>query len=158
MVGKAEVTAEGDNPRFVVTSLPACGFKDNAGSAERFGPQALYEKIYCGRGNKENVLKQQVLDLQADRMSTHYLASNQLRLWMATFSYLLLERLRALTLEGTELASATAGTIRLKLLKVAAAVTVSVRRIYVQLCSAFPLQAVFRTCQERLMKLPASSG
>lgn len=158
VVGKAEVTAEGNNPRFVVTNLPASGFKDDAGSAKRFAPQALYEEVYCERGNMENVLKQQVLDLQADRMSTHYLASNQLRLWLATISYLLLERLRALTLEGTELANATAGTIRLKLLKVAAAVTVSVRRVYVQLCSAFPLQGVFRICQQRLMNLLPSSG
>jgi len=74
------------------------------------------------------VLKQQVLDLQADAMSTHYLASNQLRLWLAAFGYLLLERLRTLGCHGTELARATAGTIRLKLLKVAARVTVSVRR------------------------------
>lgn len=92
-------------------------------------------------------------------MSTHYLASNQLRLWLATFAYLLLERLRALTLAGTELASATVvGTIRRKLLKVAAAVTVSVRRVHVQLCSAFPLQALFRTCQQRLLQLASMSG
>ena len=157
VVAKAEVTAQGPNPRFVVTSLPAAGFPEEA-AADRFAPAALYEQVYCARGNMENVLKQQVLDLQADRMSTHYLASNQLRLWLATFAYLLLERLRALTLGGTELARATAGTIRLKLLKVAAAVTVSGRRVYVQLSSAFPQQALFRTCQQRLRNLPASGG
>lgn len=157
VVGKAEVTAEGNNPRFVVTNLPASGFPDEP-AADRYAPGPLYEEVYCARGNMENVLKQQVLDLQADRMSTHYLASNQLRLWLATFAYLLLERLRTLTLGGTQLASATVGTIRLKLLKVAAAVTVSVRRVYVQLCSAFPLQALFRTCQQRLMNLASVSG
>ncbi len=157
VVAKAEAMAQGPNPRFVVTSLPVSGFKEEK-PTDRLAPQRLYEEVYCERGNMENVLKQQVLDLQADRLSTHYLASNQLRLWMATLAYLLLERLRTLTLGGTELAHATAGTIRLKLLKVAAAVTVSVRRVYVQLCSAFPLQAVFRTCQERLMNLSLSSG
>ena len=158
VVGKAEVTTEGNNPRFVVTSLPASGFRDDAGSAERLAPQALYEEVYCERGNMENILKQQVLDLEADRMSTHYMASNQLRLWLATFAYLLLERIRALTLGGTELAHATAGTIRLKLLKVAAVVTVSVRRVYVQLCSAFPMQEVFRICHRRSVSLLQSSG
>ena len=66
----------------------------------------------------ENVLKQQTLDLKADRLSTHYLASNQLRLWLASFAYLLMERLRALGLAGTELAQATVGSVRLRLLKV----------------------------------------
>ena len=77
----------------------------------------------------ENVLKQQVLDLHADRLSTHHMASNQLRLWLAAFAYLLLERVRALGLAGTQLAQATAGTSRLQRLKVAAPVTVSVRRV-----------------------------
>jgi hypothetical protein len=106
----------------------------------------------------ENVLKQQVLDLQADAMSTHYLASNQLRLWLAAFGYLLVERLRALGCHGTELARATAGTIRLKLLKVAARVTVSVRRVHVQLSSAYVLADLFRLCHSRLMALAAPSG
>jgi len=102
----------------------------------------------------ENVLKQQVLDLEADRMSTHYLASNQLRLWLATFAYLLMERVRALGLYGSQLAQATVGSVRLKLLKVAAQVTVSVRRVYVQLSSAYPLQELFALCHRRLMSLP----
>ena len=92
------------------------------------------------------MLKQQTLDLRADRMSTHYLASNQLRLWLATLAYLLLERMRSLGLAGTELAHATVGSVRLKLLKVAGQVRVSVRRVYVQLSSAYPLQALFRLC------------
>jgi hypothetical protein len=106
----------------------------------------------------ENVLKQQTLDLRADRMSTHYLASNQLRLWLSAFAYLLLERLRTWGLAGTELAQATVGSVRLKLLKVAAQVRVSVRRVYVQLCSAYPLQTLFRLCHGRLRaRAPASS-
>jgi len=130
--------AGGDNPRFVVSNLPVCGFKGDL-DRERFLAARLYEELYCARGDMENKLKQQVLDLQADGMSTHYLASNQLRLWLATFGYLLLERLRTQGLAGTELARATVGSIRLRLLKVAARVRVSVRRVYVQLNSAYPL-------------------
>lgn len=106
----------------------------------------------------ENVLKQQVLDLEADKLSTHFLASNQLRLWLASFAYLLLERLRTLGCHGTELARATAGSIRLKLLKVAAQVTVSVRRVYIQLSSAYPRPDLFRLCHARLMQLAPADG
>lgn len=151
VIAKAEVSLQGDNPRFVVTNLVLEGFKDDEDTT-RFGARRLYEELYCARGEMENVLKQQVLDLEADRMSTHYLASNQLRLWLATFAYLLMERVRTLGLAGTELASATAGSVRLKLLKVAAQVSVSVRRVYVQLSSAFPMQEIFRLCHQRLMR------
>jgi hypothetical protein len=153
VVGKAEVTLEGANPRFVVTNLPKGGFGHGILSAQK-----VYEEIYCARGNMENVLKQQVLDLEADRMSTHYQASNQLRLWLATFAYLMLERLRTLTLQGTELAQATVGTIRVRLLKVAAAVKVSVRRVYVQFCSAFPMREVFTACLKRLKAVVWQTG
>jgi hypothetical protein len=157
VIGKAEVMAAGDNPRFLVTNLPARGFPGDNDRA-RFTPQRLYEECYCARGEMENVLKQQTLDLAADRLSTHHLASNQLRLWLATFAYLLLERVRAWGLAGTELARATVGTVRLKLLKVAAQVTVSVRRVYVRLSSAYPWQALFRVCHRRLMTAVPASG
>jgi hypothetical protein len=157
VIGKAEVTAQGSNPRFVVTNLPAKGFQGDEDKT-RFTPARLYEELYCARGEMENVLKQQVLDLRADRMSTHYQASNQLRLWFAAFAYLLLERVRTLGLAGTELARATVGSVRLKLLKVAAQVSLSVRRVYVQLSSAYPLQALFRLCHRRLMALVPASG
>jgi hypothetical protein len=157
VIGKAEVTAQGPNPRFVVTNLPAHGFKDDEDQT-RFTPARLYEELYCARGEMENVLKQQTLDLQADRMSTHFLASNQLRLWLSTLAYLLLERVRTWGLAGTELAQATVGSVRLKLLKVAAQVRVSVRRVYVQLSSAYPLQALFRLCHRRLRALVPASG
>jgi hypothetical protein len=149
VIGKAEVMSGGDNPRFLVTNLPGHGFEADP-DRQRFTPERLYEGFYCPRGEMENVLKQQVLDLQADRMSTHHIASNQLRLWFATFAYLLVERMRALSLQGTELARATAGTIRVKLLKVAAQVQVSVRRVYVQLSSAFPMQEIYSLCLKRL--------
>lgn len=152
VIGKAEVSVLGDNPRFLVTNLPVPGFAGDADRA-RFIPARLYEELYCARGEMENRLKQQTLDLQADRMSTHYLASNQLRLWLATFAYLLLERLRALGLAGTDLARATVGSVRLKVLKVAAQVRASVRRVYVQLNSAYPWQELFRLCHRRLLAL-----
>jgi hypothetical protein len=157
VIGKAEVMSEGENPRFVVTNLPAKGFKDEKDKS-RFSPARLYEELYCARGDMENKLKQQVLDLQADRMSTHYLASNQFRLWEAMFAYLLLERLRTQGLTGTELERATAGSLRLKLLKIAAQVRVSVRRVYVQMSSAFPLREVFALCHRRLMALAPAAG
>jgi len=157
VIGKAEVMKEGENPRFVVTNLPADGFQDQP-DGSRFCPARLYEELYCARGDMENKLKQQVLDLQADRMSTHYLASNQFRLWEAMFAYLLLERLRTQGLTGTELERATAGSLRLKLLKIAAQVRISVRRVYVQMSSAFPLREVFALCQRRLMSLVAEPG
>ena len=157
VVGKAEVLAGGDNPRFIVTNLPAKGFKADE-DRQRFTTARLYEEFYCARGEMENVLKQQVLDLEADQMSTHYMASNQLRLWLAAFAYMLLERVRALGCHGTELAQATAGSIRLKLLKVAARVTVSVRRVYIQLSSAYPRQDLFRLCHARLMRLVPADG
>ena len=157
VIGKAEVMAEGENPRFVVTNLPAKGFKGEK-DRTRFTPARLYEELYCARGDMENMLKQQVLDLKGDRMSTGHLASNQFRMWESTFAYLLLERVRTLGLGGTELERATVGSVRLKLLKVAAQVRVSVRRVYVQLNSNFPLQALFRLCHRRLMGLAAPVG
>ena len=157
VVGKAEVMSGGDNPRFLVTNLPAQGFKADK-DRQRFTPARLYEELYCARGEMENVLKQQVLDLEADKLSTHFMASNQLRLWLASFAYLLLARLRALGCHGTELARATVGSLRLKLLKVAARVTVSVRRVYLQLSSAFPRADLFRLCHARLMRLAPADG
>ena len=153
VVAKAEVTLAGPNPRFVVTNLLSEGVETGA-----LGAQRVYEEIYCARGNMENVLKQQTLDLQADRMSTHHLVSNQLRLWLASFAYLMLERLRALSLQGTELASATAETIRVRLLKVAAALRLSVRRVYVQFCSAFPRQEIFALSLQRLKATAWQTG
>jgi hypothetical protein len=148
VVAKAEVMAAGDNPRFIVTNLPAEGWAGQ--DRTRFTAAPLYEGFYCARGEMENVLKQQVLDLPGDRMSAHDLAGNQLRLWLATLAYLLLERLRSVYLRGSELARATVGTIRLRLLKVAAVVTVSVRRVYVRMSSAFPLQRLFGQVALRL--------
>jgi hypothetical protein len=151
VIGKAEFGDMGANPRFVVTNLPKRGLFGK-GSEKLLEGDArwIYEQLYCDRGNAENRIKQMTLDLQCDRTSTHWMSSNQLRVWFSAFAYLLLERLRVLGLKGTEMERATMGTIRLRLLKVAAQVQVSVRRVHLRLCSAFPLQEVFRQCQAHL--------
>ena len=145
VVAKAEHLPKGKNPRFIVTSL----------TSEAAPAQELYEKIYCARGEMENRIKECQLDLFADRTSAASLRANQLRLWFASLAYVLVTALRRLALEGTELAQATAGTIRLKLLKLGAQVTVSVRRIKVAIASACPLKSVFAAAQRRLCNAAA---
>jgi len=139
-VAKAEHLPKGANPRFIVTSLTSGEVK----------AQELYEKSYCARGEMENRIKECQLDLFADRTSAATLKANQLRLWFASLAYVLMTALRRLALQGTELQHATAGTIRLKVLKLGALVTVSVRRIKIAIASAFPLREVFATAQARL--------
>jgi Transposase DDE domain group 1 len=140
VVAKAEHLPKGANPRFIVTSL----------ASEAVEAKELYEKIYCARGEMENRIKECQLDLFADRTSAASLRANQLRLWFASLAYVLVTALRRIALEGTELAQATAGTIRLKLLKLGALVTVSVRRIKIAIASACPLKGAFFTAHRRL--------
>jgi hypothetical protein len=153
VIAKTEVLHDKDNPRFIVTNLPAEGFPD--GPADRFSAQQCYEDFYCARGDMENQIKQEYLDLDADRTSTHWIASPAIagRLWFSTFALLMFERLRTLALQGTQLSRATVDTIRTRLLKVAALVRVSTRRVYVRLASAFPLQDVFAHAQRALAAL-----
>ena len=155
LLGKAEVLADGkSNPRAVLTNIPAEGVRGSGGQMLVEGAaRGLYEKDYCGRGQAENMIKQMTLDLDADRVSCHWMAANQMRLWFSAFAYLLMERLRSIGLCGGEMAKASLGCVRLRLLKVAAAVKVSVRRVHVALCSAFPLQDVWRLAQQRLARL-----
>ncbi|MEO0811153.1 MAG: transposase, partial [Pseudomonadota bacterium] len=123
-------------------------------SADDFPAQDLYETHYCARGEMENRIKECQLDLTSDRTSTKTLKANQLRLWLSSLAYVLIEAVRRLALEGTELAKATAGTIQHKLLKIAALVTTSVRRIKVAFASACPMQDVlFAKAHERLRAL-----
>lgn len=133
VVGKAEYITDKENPRFVVTTL----------SSEQWPAQALYEDLYCARGEMENRIKEQQLGLFADRTSTHTLRGNQLRLWLSSIAYLILHDLRRLALCGTALGRAQVSTIRCRLLKIGAVVKVSVRRVYVSLSSVFPLQELF---------------
>jgi hypothetical protein len=127
VVAKAEYLDKGENPRFVVTSL----------SAEKWAAQDLYEKFYCARGEMENRIKEQMC-LFADRLSTDEMKGNQLRLYFSALAYTLMEALRRLGLQATEWAEAQVDTIRLKLLKIGAIVRVSVRRVLLQLSSAYP--------------------
>jgi len=130
----------GANPRFVVTSL----------KPRELAARTLYEKLYCARGDMENRIKECQLDLFADRTSAATMRANQLRLWFASMAYALLSALRRRALAHTELARATCGTIRAKLLKIGALVTVSVRRVRVAMASACPYAAVFRLAHRRL--------
>jgi hypothetical protein len=147
VVAKAEWLGDKFNPRFVVTSL----------RPEAYEARALYEELYCARGDMENRIKEQQLDLFADRTSAHTLRANQLRLWFASVAYVLLNLLRHFGLKGTELERAQAGTIRLKLLKVAAIVRISVRRVVLSLSAAAPVKDLFARIAQQLLSLPLSS-
>jgi hypothetical protein len=146
VIGKAEYLPQGANPRFIVTSLPAAQWE----------ARSLYEDFYCARGEMENRIKEQQLDLFADRTSTATMKANQLRLWFASMAYVLLARLRAVALAGTELANATVGTIRLKLLKIGAWVRLSVRRVRIAMASGCPYQEVFAHAYGAIVRLGAS--
>ena len=137
VIVKAEHSAQGANPRYVVTNLN--------GQA-----QALYEKVYCARGDMENRIKEQQLDLFADRTSCSAWWANQFRLLLSSLAYSLLEAMRRLALKGTELARAQAGTIRLKLLKIGAVIVRNTRRVRILLSSAYPHQTLFLKVTARL--------
>jgi|SRR5271168_35578 len=132
VIAKAEQLAGKENPRYLVTSL----------GKEVWPAQKLYEQLYCARGEMENRIKEQ-LRLFADRLSTETLRANQLRLYFSSLAYALLEALRRLGLGGTEWAAAQVATIRLRLLKIAAAVRVTARRIHIRYSSAYPWQKVY---------------
>jgi Transposase DDE domain group 1 len=133
VVAKAEQTGDKANPRFIVTSLPT-----------RAAPaRELYEELYCARGECENRIKEAQLDLFADRLSAATFRANQLRLWLASAAYVLMHALRRVGLSGTALARACANTIRLRLLKIGAVVTLSVRRVKLAMSEACPNQREF---------------
>jgi hypothetical protein len=142
VVAKAEHLEKGANPRFVVTSL----------SKEYADGKTLYEKHYCARGEMENRIKECQLDLFADRTSTATMKANQLRLWLSSMAYVLVDTLRRIGLAGTEMANATCGTIRLRLLKIGALVKTSVRRIKIAMASGCPYQDIYAAVHARLMK------
>jgi hypothetical protein len=134
VVGKAEHTAEGTNPRFVVTSLKRTCLAHEA--------RPLYEDLYCARGEAENRIGEQ-FELFADRASSATMAANQLRMWFSAMAYVLVETLRRVGLRHTQFADAAAATIRLKLLKLGALVRTSVRRIHFALASGCPNKIEF---------------
>ena len=145
VIGKAEWTRGEANPRFIVTSLPPA----------QAAAQTLYETIYCARGEMENRIKECQLDLFADRTSAATMQANQLRLWFASLAYVLICGLRRIGLAHTQFATATCGTIRLKLLKIGALVKVSVRRVVIAMASACPWQHEFALAHAMLRRAGA---
>jgi hypothetical protein len=139
VIAKAEYLDKGENPRFVVTNLPA----------ETWPAQSLYEELYCARGEMENRIKEQ-LTLFAGRVSAETLRANQLRLYFSAAAYVLVQALRRLALEGTELARAQAHTIRLRLLKIGARIRITARKVWVSMASSFPYQLIFAQAWNRL--------
>jgi len=133
VVAKAEHIDGKENPRFVVTSL----------DQQAWAARALYEDLYCARGEMENRIKEQ-FSLFADRVSAETMRANQLRLYLSTMAYVLVSGLRRLGLKATELAQAQVATIRTKLLKIGAQVRVTVRKVWVSMASSYPWQDVYR--------------
>jgi len=146
VIAKAEWTKGEANPRFIVTSLTAAD-----GDGRR-----LYEDVYCARGEMENRIKECQIDLFADRTSTATMKANQLRLWFASMAYVLLDSLRRIALQATDLADATCGTIRRKLFKIGALVTISVRRIKLAMASGCPYKAIYATAHRALAAIDTS--
>jgi len=149
VVGKAEHLSKGENPRFVITSLPC----------EEIAASELYEKLYCARGDMENRIKEQQLDLFADRTSTTEFRGNQVRLYFSTVAYVLLHILRRVGLQGTDLEKAQCGTIRLKLLKIGAQVRVTFRKVWISMATGYPYIDLFAEVYRKLRALtplPAS--
>ena len=133
VVAKAEHLEGKENPRFVVTSL----------SSAEWAAQALYEELYCARGDMENRIKEQ-LSLFADRVSAQTMRANQMRLYLSTLAYVLVSGLRRLGLKATELAQAQVSTIRTKLLKIGAQIRVTVRKVWVAMASSYPWQDLYQ--------------
>jgi Transposase DDE domain group 1 len=132
VVGKAEHNKDGANPRFVVTSL----------ARSRYAARALYEDLYCARGEAENRIGEQ-FELFADRASSATMPANQLRMWFSAMAYVLVDSLRRVGLRHTQFADAAVATIRLKLLKLGAQVRSSVRRLHFALASGCPNKIEF---------------
>src|SRR5437879_5285984 len=143
VIAKAEHLEQGSNPRFVVTSL----------TAEVWEARRLYEQLYCARGEMENRIKEQLM-LFADRTSTAFLRSNQIRLDYSSAAYLLVEALRRLGLKATELARAQSATIRLKVLKIGALIRITVRKVWVSLAGGYPYAELFARVHAALQALP----
>ena len=137
----------GENPRLVVTSI----------GIEELDARTLYEDHYCARGDMENRIKEQQLDLFADRTSCATMRANQIRLTLSTIAYTLLSALRRLGLKDTALAHAQCGRIRSRLLKIGARVIVTARKVWVSLSESFPLQEVFAAAYRQLTPTPIAA-
>lgn len=144
VIGKAEHLAKGENPRFVVTSL----------SAPTLDARAVYEDLYCARGDMENRIKEQQLALFADRTSSHEMRANQLRLYFSSFAYGLMQTLRRVGLKGTSLAKAQCDTLRVKLFKIGAHIRLSVRRVWIAFSESYPYAELFAHILHNLQRIP----
>jgi hypothetical protein len=144
VVGKAEYLDKGENPRFVVTNL----------SPRRAAAKRLYEKLYCARGEMENRIKEQQLGLFADRTSAATMRANQLRLYFASFAYVLMHALRRLGTQGTQFARAQCTTLRLKLLKVGVRVKITVRKVWLSYAQSYPYAGTFVCVLTNLQRHP----
>jgi hypothetical protein len=133
VVAKAEHIDGKENPRFVVTSL----------TSQEWAAQALYEQLYCARGDMENRIKEQ-FSLFAGRVSTETMRANQMGLYLSTMAYVLVSGLRRLGLKATELAEAQVSTIRTKLLRIGAQIRVTVRKVWVSMASSYPWQDLYQ--------------
>jgi Transposase DDE domain group 1 len=145
VVGKAEYLAKGENPRFIVTSI----------ASEEKDARTLYEDFYCARGDMENRIKEQQLGLFADRTSTTWIRSNQLRLYFSSFAYIMMQTLRRWGLQGTELAQAQCDTIRLRLFKIGAQIEVTVRKVWISFSESYPYLGLFQKVFARLQQIPS---
>jgi Transposase DDE domain group 1 len=140
VITRLEYGNQGTNPRFIVTNLPG-------------DPVQLYDHLYCQRGEAENRIKEAQLDLFGTRASCSRFIANQFRLLLAALAYTLMQRLRALALRATELERASAATIRVRLLKIGAAIVRNTRRVRVMLASHHPLRELFAAAAARLASL-----
>jgi hypothetical protein len=145
VVAKAEHIDGKENPRFVVTSL----------TAEQWEARALYEELYCARGEMENRIKEQY-SLFADRVSSETMQANQMRMYFSAMAYVLACGLRRLGLKNTEMEQAQVSTIRTRLLKIGARVRVTVRRVYLSMASSYPWQELFAQVHAQLQTVVAS--
>ena len=163
VVGKAEYTDKGANPRFVVTNLPSDdGIVDPTYHRTRVDgkqvqqlkdpgticsvarqPEEFYRTMYCMRGEMENKIKEQQLFLFADRTSCTDFLANQFRLLLSSFAYVLMDGIRRIGLVGTKHTRMRIDTIRLKLFKIAARVRVTCRRVIFHLASHCPSADLF---------------
>ena len=137
VIAKIEHSKHGVNPRYVVTNLE--------GDAKQ-----LYDKLYCVRGDMENRIKENQLDMFGDRTSCQHWWPNQFRLLLASLAYTLIEAIRRIALKGTELANAYVGTIRLKLFKIGAVILKNTRRIRFLLASGCPYKELYFLAANRL--------
>ena len=137
VIAKIEHSQHGVNPRYVVTNLE--------GDAKQ-----LYDKLYCARGDMENRIKENQLDMFGDRTSCQHWWPNQFRLLLASLAHTLIEAIRRIALKGTELANAYVGTIRLKLFKIGAVILKNTRRIRFLLASGCPYKELYFLAANRL--------